>query len=40
MDVRDVVSTLLDLEMLKYIRTEYFIVNDKVGDGFWAFAVS
>nr|VZI46403.1 unnamed protein product [Spirometra erinaceieuropaei] len=28
-DVRDIVSTLLDLGLLKYIRTEYYIVNDK-----------
>ncbi|VDD84412.1 unnamed protein product [Mesocestoides corti] len=28
-DVKDVVSTLLDLGLLKYIRTEYYIVNDK-----------
>lgn len=30
MTTKDIVTTLLDLGMLKYIRTKYFIVNDKV----------
>lgn len=30
MCIRDIVSTLLDLGLLKYIRTEYYIVDEKV----------
>lgn len=31
MTTKDIITTLLDLGMLKYMRTKYFIVNDKVG---------